>query len=318
MLRRAVLFDVVWSGAASGRRERMIHLVRNGAVLHDHGVQRRVGDMLARTLAKANILGRVQVLREATRLAHRHFEINATTKYPHPLHPHRQHFSEGNCGAARMWRSFSDDDFTMGISTDLPADDAADYIKALTPVTKELFDGLTAQYRSEAFTLAGAADQRLIEKIRDALAEIIRKGGTSGDFEAAVKQLTTEAGVEELSAFNLDTAFNTAAQKAYSLGRYEQMTDPDVMQALPFWQYWTAGDDRVRPEHRVLHMFAARAEDPVWMKIYPPNGFNCRCAVVPILGEEAPEDASDPGLERLPMLAQLLVPQPGFAKVFRV
>ena len=72
----------------------------------------------------------------------------------------------------------------------------------------------------------------------------------------------------------------------------------------------------MRPEHRVLHLFTARAEDPVWRKIYPPNGFNCRCSVVPILPSEAPKDADTPGMERLPLLAMLKVPQLGFSKVF--
>jgi uncharacterized protein with gpF-like domain len=79
------------------------------------------------------------------------------------------------------------------------------------------------------------------------------------------------------------------------------------------------GDDRVRPEHEVLDQFTARADDPVWMKIYPPNGFNCRCSVVPILKSEAmkaSKDANEPGYSRLPTLARMLVPQPGFAKIF--
>ena len=122
----------------------------------------------------------------------------------------------------------------------------------------------------------------------------------------------------QINAFTLDTAFNTAMQRAYSLGRYDQMREPGVAAILPYWQYWIVGDLRVRPEHRVLQGFTARADDPVWNKIYPPNGFNCRCTVVPILASEAPKDADQPGYERLPMLAQLLVPQAGFGKVFAV
>ena len=78
---------------------------------------------------------------------------------------------------------------------------------------------------------------------------------------------------------------------AYSLGRYEQMMQPMTKAILPIWQYWTVGDNRVRPEHRVLHRFAAHADDPVWLKIYPPNGYNCRCSVIPIPAAGAPKDA---------------------------
>lgn len=266
----------------------------------DHAVQQRVGDMLARHLAAANLLGRVQIVKLALRKGGHKLPVTAVSRHVR--------FDEG------------DDDLLYGsFSTDLPNDDAAGYIADLTPVTKEIFDGLSAQYKKDAFTLAGAADVRLIGKIRDALAEAAEKGETKDQFELAVKKITDDAGVQELNAFTLDTAFNTAMQKAYSLGRYDQMQDPATKNVFPFWQYWTVGDDRVRPEHAVLDQFTARADDPVWMKIYPPNGFNCRCSVVPVMETEAlkaDKDANEPGYARLPLLAKLLVPQPGFAKVF--
>ena len=264
----------------------------------DHQVQDRVAHTLARHLAAANLLGRVQIVKLAARTAGHKLPIAASSRV--------RKFDEGD----NLYGSFS---------TDLPNDDAAGYIRDLTPVTKEIFDGLSAQYKKDAFTLAAAADVRLIAKIRDALAEIAQKGGTADEFELAVKKLTDDAGVAEISAFTLDTAFNTAMQKAYSLGRYEQMQDPATKAVFPFWQYWTVGDDRVRPEHAVIDQFTARADDPVWMKIYPPNGFNCRCSVVPVLEAEAlkaDKDANEPGYARLPLMAKLLVPQPGFAKVF--
>ena len=263
-------------------------------------VQERVGDLLARHLAAANLLGRVQIVKRARKLTGRAVPISTVSRI--------KSFDE------------QDDDAVYGsFSTDLPNDDAAGYLRDLTPVTKEIFNGLSAQYKKDAFTLAGAADVRLVEKIRDALAEAAKTGETKDQFELAVKKITDDAGVAELSSFTLDTAFNTAMQRAYSLGRYEQMQDPATKGVLPFWQYWTVGDDRVRPEHAVLDQFTARADDPVWMKIYPPNGFNCRCSVVPVMEAEAlkaDKDANEPGYARLPMLAQLLVPQPGFMKVF--
>jgi SPP1 gp7 family putative phage head morphogenesis protein len=283
----------------------MIHLVRNAAVMHDANTRHRIAELLARHMAAANILGRLQVARDCKLLTGRSVELATSSRMPR-----HKHFAESDN------RDAADSGLQAGFSVNLPADDAASYIRNLTPVTRAAFDGLTSQYRREAFTLAGAADQRLIEKVRDALAEIVGKGGTAADFRAAVAQLASESGVQDLSAFNLDVAFQVAVQKAYSLGRYEQLSDPTVMEILPYRQYWTVGDDRVRPEHRVLHLFAARAEDPVWMKIYPPNGFGCRCSVVGVLPSEAPEDADESGMERLPLLARLKVPQPGFDKVF--
>ena len=272
--------------------------------MRDAAVQHRVGNLLARYLAAGNLMGRGQVLAHVRKLTGKRLPMASSSRTG-------LHFAEDPT------------DLSAGFSVDLPSDNISDYVGGLVAVDKDTFNGLTAQYRKDAFTLAGAADVRLIANIRDELAQVAKDGGTTQDFEIAVNKLTDDAGIARLNAFTLDTAFNTAMQRAYSLGRYEQMSDPATKGVLPFWQYWTVGDDRVRPEHEVLDQFCARADDLVWMKIYPPNGFNCRCSVVPILESEAlkagktmREDPNEPGYSRLPLLAKMLVPQPGFSKVF--
>jgi uncharacterized protein with gpF-like domain len=90
------------------------------------------------------------------------------------------------------------------------------------------------------------------------------------------------------------------------------MREPGMMDALPYWQYWTVGDMRVRPAHAALDLFCARAIDPVWRLIYPPWGFNCRCSVVPISADEAPEGSDEGGIERLPLMARLEARQSSF------
>jgi len=268
-----------------------------------HPAQYQLGELLAAHLAAADVLGRAQVVRTVHKRTGRAIEIGQRTS--------RIHFGEADDAG---------DDFPIAFKTSLPNDDIAAYLRNLTPVSREVFDGLTAAYRRDAFTLAGVADQRLIAKIHEELVELAQRGGTGEEFNEAADQLLSDAGVESLSAFTLDTAFNTAMQRAFSRGRYDQMKEPSVIAVLPIWQYWTVGDDRVRPEHRVLDGFAAHADDPVWLKIYPPNGFNCRCSVIPILESDlnpkALEEAKTPGLARLPLLAILKVPQPGFGKVF--
>jgi SPP1 gp7 family putative phage head morphogenesis protein len=260
----------------------------------DSGTRERLGGLLARHLASADVLGRMQILRHARAKTGKVLPLATSTRIVA--------FAEG-------------DDPTAGFSFDVGGADWAEYLRNLTPVTREIFDGLTAQYRRDAFTIAGAADQRLVAKIQEALAQTAARGGTPAEFRASANKLTSEAGVADLNAFTLDTAFQTAMQKAYSAGRLRQMQEPHMLEALPYWQYWTVGDTRVRPEHAVLDGFLARAIDPVWTRIYPPSGYNCRCSVVPIPEDEALKldpDAEHGGIERLPMLAALSVPTPGF------
>lgn len=269
-------------------------------VIRDAGAKMQLGELLAKYQATANILGRKQIVREVFRKTGKRVPL---------------------AQSSRLHVRFDDellDEVTGGFSVRLPATAAAAHLRQLTPVTRATYDGLSAQYQRDAFTVAGTSDLRLIQKIRDELADVTEKGGTKEEFDQAVAKLTSEAGVEQLNAFTLDTVFQTNMQKAYALGRYEQQMDPDTLLALPYGQYLTVGDDRVRPEHACLDGFVAKMEDPVWRKIYPPNGFNCRCMRVGILKEELPDDtdADEPGYSRLPPLALLKVPQPGFNKVF--
>jgi SPP1 gp7 family putative phage head morphogenesis protein len=264
-------------------------------VLSQHAEQVQLGDLLARHLAAANLLGRLHITKVGLVKLRRPVRLATTSRL--------RNFADNDA---------QDDVFGVGFSFNIPPEGAVDYLRNLTPVTRDLFDGLTTQYKNDAFTVAGVSDQRVIGKIRDALSETLAKGETLDDFHKAVDKLTSDAGIEQLSAFELDTVFQTNAGKAYSAGRLEQMKEPDMMEALPYWQYWTAGDLRVRPAHAALDGFCARGIDPVWQKIYPPCGFNCRCGVVPVLPEDAPEGSDEGGMERLPLLARLGVPEPGF------
>ena len=48
----------------------------------------------------------------------------------------------------------------------------------------------------------------------------------------------------------------------------------------PYLKYKTVGDDHVRDDHQKLANFTAHIDDPIWDKIYPPNGWRCRCYIV--------------------------------------
>jgi SPP1 gp7 family putative phage head morphogenesis protein len=269
-----------------------------GLTSHEHVQQVRLGNLLAEHLAAANLLGRLHIAQVGLVKTRRPVRLATSMGRIHAF-------------AEQDQQQSPDGTLSVNFSFNLPPTGAIEHLRNLTPVTRELFDGLTQQYRNDAFTVAGVSDQKLIGKIRDALSEVLAKGGTREDFHKAVEKMTTEPGLEELAAFELDTIFSTNVGHAYSAGRLIQMKEPHMMDALPYWQYWTAGDLRVRPAHAALDGFCARAIDPVWLRIYPPNGYNCRCGVIPILPEDAPKGSDEGGIERLPLLAAFARP-PGW------
>ncbi len=82
----------------------------------------------------------------------------------------------------------------------------------------------------------------------------------------------------------LRTEFDTAVLVGESAATYHSlMRDVDI---FPFWEYRTAGDAAVREEHAALEGLILPANDPRWGKIFPPNGWNCRCYIVARTREE--------------------------------
>jgi SPP1 gp7 family putative phage head morphogenesis protein len=75
----------------------------------------------------------------------------------------------------------------------------------------------------------------------------------------------------------LKTEYQDAIIGSNAAARWKEYEeDKDVM---PFLKYVTVGDDRVRPEHVILHGVVRRVDDPFWDTYYPPNGHRDRCGV---------------------------------------
>lgn len=75
------------------------------------------------------------------------------------------------------------------------------------------------------------------------------------------------------------TEYETARLTAESSANYQRLRAQTEL--FPYWEYRTVGDERVRTEHAELDGTILPANDPRWQKIYPPNGWKCRCRVVP-------------------------------------
>lgn len=84
------------------------------------------------------------------------------------------------------------------------------------------------------------------------------------------------------SEWRLETIFRTQTQLAYNGAQYRASQAPAVQEILWGYKYITVGDDRVRPEHEAWDGVCLPKEDPFWNTHWPPNGWNCRCAVIPM------------------------------------
>jgi len=73
----------------------------------------------------------------------------------------------------------------------------------------------------------------------------------------------------------LDSALHTPAVR---VGDYQARTHAILQPLTPYIRIRTRNDDRVRPNHQVMHLFTARSDWPGWIERgLPPWGWRCRC-----------------------------------------
>lgn len=76
------------------------------------------------------------------------------------------------------------------------------------------------------------------------------------------------------------TAFRTNLNTAVTAGRFRQLQDPDIAEIIPALRFDSVGDMDTRHNHDAADGLIFLASNPVWNKIAPPLGYNCRCQVV--------------------------------------
>ena len=112
-----------------------------------------------------------------------------------------------------------------------------------------------------------------------ALNQLFRESSSYADFEKKASAICPK--------FNKTwqrTEYDTAYLSAQSASRYQQLIRKDKV--YPYWQYRAIHDKHTRPEHMMLDGVVLPAGDKLWDDIYPPNGWNCRCRVKPLLKNE--------------------------------
>ena len=76
----------------------------------------------------------------------------------------------------------------------------------------------------------------------------------------------------------LKTEQNAAFRVAQSAEHWHQIQDDKDV--LPWLQYQTVGDSKVRPEHAAWDGITRPVDDDFWLTHMPPNDFGCRCIVI--------------------------------------
>lgn len=111
------------------------------------------------------------------------------------------------------------------------------------------------------------------------LNQIFRNSKSYSEFEKRAKAIC-----EKFNKIWQRTEYDTALLAAESASNYQRLIQK--ARIYPYWQYRTIHDGRVRLSHKKLDGIVLPAGDPRWDKIFPPNDWNCRCRIKPLLKSE--------------------------------
>ncbi len=167
---------------------------------------------------------------------------------------------------------------------DLPFDEAIRFLRDKTSVTSEHYTDVWRETNAKMFHVSGAMKKALVDDFKAEIQKALDTGSTLADLNKRFPELVKAYGWEHHGSpgWRARIIYETNLSMAYAAGRYSQLTEPETLEAFPYWQYVHSGSAHPRPEHLGWDGLTLRADDPFWDAHYPPNGWRCGCRVRPV------------------------------------
>jgi len=158
-------------------------------------------------------------------------------------------------------------------------------------------EALNILYNNKAFYVTGIERDFILKKVKDILYRGIETGASVKDIMKGLDdalQPYFDTGLvddEVYSGARLETITRTNISSAYNQGRKAYFEDPTLEGFTQAYQYSAILDDRVRPNHAKMDSRIYAVTNPIWDTWTPPNGFNCRCLLIPVTADEEWEES---------------------------
>jgi hypothetical protein len=179
----------------------------------------------------------------------------------------------------------------------LPFAEAIAFFRNKVIIPDATWEQILDDLNNWAFFVSGVTNAQLLQDFYDAVDRFISTGQTFEEFASDFDAIAQKHGWEAPEG-NSPRAFIVAdanLRTAQAAGRYEQMTDPYVMQQRPYWEYRHRDSVHFRPHHKALNgkVFSAQEvlENPA---LAVPSGFGCRCALFAVRSLPEGKTAPDP------------------------
>jgi SPP1 gp7 family putative phage head morphogenesis protein len=144
-------------------------------------------------------------------------------------------------------------------------------------------------------TLKNVSDN--VEKdVRETAYKLIEQGAHVKEAKQVLSERFDALGLTPDNPFQLETIFRTSSAVAYGAGSWAAYQDKDIQEILWGYQYTAVMDSRTRENHAAAEGVTLPKDDEFWQRMWPPNGYNCRCEIIPLYDVpdeivEAPADA---------------------------
>lgn len=170
---------------------------------------------------------------------------------------------------------------------------------------------LQVKYKTKALKVLDDVSDDMERRLASTLNELMAGGAHVDEAISVLNDEFDALGLSPQADYRLESIFRTQSQLAYGAGRWEADQDPDIQAELWGYTYSAVGDTRTRETHMAMDGVTLPKDDQFWQLWWPPNGWNCRCQVIPLF---SPETVVEPD--------RSLRPDPGFefnpGKVFAV
>ncbi len=170
-----------------------------------------------------------------------------------------------------------------------------DFLLQKLNLPTERWNDIQRGAHDRAFIVAGAQKAELLDDLHQAVLDAAKGGSLEAfrrDFKAIVARHGwsgwTGEGSPDGIAWRTKVIYTTNMDTSYAAARYQQLTHPDSIKAMPFWRY--VHSDSVmhpRPFHLAWNGLTLPYDHAFWQTHFAPNGWGCQCRIVGVTRREA-------------------------------
>lgn len=164
------------------------------------------------------------------------------------------------------------------------------------------WDEVWQEEHAAAFTVAKAMGEDVLAAMKSAVDSAIEGGLPFAEFQKRVRDTLAALGwwgvqdrtnpktgeverVEIGTPRRLKTIYVTNARVARAVGQWQRIQRTKDLR--PYLIYELGPSQKHRPEHESWAGTILKVDDAAWGRMYPPNGWGCKCRVRQITAKEA-------------------------------